>query len=125
MTTNTTANATTTTETSPGTPAGSRAEAFKAEVKALKIKDPNAAREQLWLRTGLVAMLAGVVVSLVGYFVSHGTSDPLEQNDALTIAIIGVSVTILGGALFLRYSFASFMRFWLARFLFEQQRDRD
>ena len=42
----------------------------------------------------------------------------------MTIAIIGVAVTVAGAAIFLRYSFARFLRFWLARFIFEA-RNRD
>jgi hypothetical protein len=42
----------------------------------------------------------------------------------VTIAIIGVGVTVAGAAIFLRYSFAQFLRFWLARFIFEA-RNRD
>ena len=116
---------TTKTEPSPDSAAGSRAESFKEEVKALKIKDPNASRDPLWQLLGLIVMVVGVVLSVVGYFVSHNTSNPLSQNDALTICIIGVSVAIFGGAIFLRYSFSQFLRFWLARFIFEQRRDRD
>ena len=32
---------------------------------------------------------------------------------------------IVGGALFLRYSLAAFLRFWLARFIYEQQAQTD
>ncbi len=111
---------TTQTEATPGPAVGSRSESFKEEVRSLKIKDPNAGRDSLLLRLGVAAMIVGVVVSVIGYFVSHGTSNSLEQNDALTISLIGIAVTVLGAALFLRYSFAAFMRFWLARLIFEQ-----
>ena len=113
---------TTQTEATPGPTAGSRTESFKEEVRALKIKDPNSARDGLLLRLGVAAMIVGVVVSVVGYFVSHGTNNSLEQNDALTISMIGIAVTVLGAAVFLRYSFAAFMRFWLARLIFEQSK---
>ena len=38
---------------------------------------------------------------------------------------IGVTVSVVGAALFLRYSVASFLRFWLARFIYEQQSQTD
>jgi hypothetical protein len=109
---------------STAAPAGSRTESFKQEVKVLKIKDPNAGNDKAFMTGGLVLMAAGIIVSILGYVVSHGTTSSLTQNDAVTIAIIGVGVTIAGAAIFLRYSLAQFLRFWLARFIFEA-RNRD
>ena len=40
-------------------------------------------------------------------------------------ALIGVSVSVVGGALFVRYSVAQFLRFWLARLTYEQQAQTD
>jgi hypothetical protein len=40
-------------------------------------------------------------------------------------ALIGVSITVVGAALFLRYSIAQFLRFWLARLSYEQQHQTD
>ena len=37
----------------------------------------------------------------------------------------GLTGAIIGGALFLRYSLAAFLRFWLARFIYEQQTQTD
>jgi len=98
-----------------------RVEQFKNDINSLNIKDPSAAKDGLWLRLGVLLMLAGVVVAIVGYFISHGTTNALEQNDALVISIIGLTLAVVGGALFLRYSFAGFMKFWLARMIHEQR----
>jgi flagellar basal body-associated protein FliL len=76
-------------------------------------------RDSLWLWLSVVVMVVGVVVSIIGFVISHGTTNSLTQNDALTIAIIGISVTVVGGAFFVRFSFSSFLRFWLARFEFD------
>jgi hypothetical protein len=112
---------TTKTEAVPASPAGERAESFKEEVRSLKIKDPNASRDGLFLTIGGAVMIIGVVLAIVSYFMSHGTNSVLTQNDSLTVGMIGIALTIFGGALFLRYSISGFLRFWLARFLFEQQ----
>lgn len=82
-----------------------------------------AGRDSLLLRLSLLVMVLGIILSVVGYFLSHGTNSTLSQNDALTISIIGVSVTVAGGAGFVRYSFSAFMRFWLARLTFEMRGD--
>ena len=80
-------------------------------------------RDGLLLWVSLIVMVIGIVVSIVGYVISHGTTSSLTQNDALTISIIGISVTVAGGAGFVRYSFSAFMRFWLARLTFELRGD--
>lgn len=116
---------TTKTDESPIPATGARSESFKEEVRSLKIKDPNAGRDTLFVRLGAVAMFAGLVVSVIAYFMSHNTNSVLTQNDSQTIGMIGISLTILGAAVFLRYSLAGFFRFWLARFIFEQQKGRD
>ena len=41
------------------------------------------------------------------------------------MALIGVAVTVTGMALFLRYSIAHFLRFWLARLSYEHQAQTD
>jgi hypothetical protein len=96
-----------------------RADKFLREVGALKIPDPAAARNQLWLRTGAALMVLGLVLGVSAYFMSHGTSDELVQNDAITIALLGVGSAVVGAALFLRYSLTGFLRFWMARQSFD------
>jgi hypothetical protein len=102
-----------------------RVEQFKAEIAEMHLKDPAAGRDAQLLKGGMVLMLAGIVVAVVAYFMSHGTSDPLSQNDALTVGMIGIALAVVGGAVFLRYSLAQFLRFWLARLIYEQQAQTD
>jgi hypothetical protein len=56
---------------------------------------------------------------------SHGTTNPLAQRDAITLALGGVAAAVVGAALFLRYSLAGFLRFWLARLIYEQKAQTD
>lgn len=92
-----------------------RADRFTRELSELKISDPSAGRSGLWLRLGIALLVLGPVLALVAYLLSHNTSDPLVQRDALVIAIGGVSLAVVGAALFLRYSLTDFLRFWMAR----------
>jgi cation transporter-like permease len=64
-------------------------------------------------------MVIGPVLAIVAYFMSHGTSSALEQRDAVIIALIGISLAVVGSAVFLRYSLTDFLRFWLARQAFD------
>jgi hypothetical protein len=92
-----------------------RADVFARDLAALRIPDPAASRSQLWLRTGETLMVLGLVLEVTAYVLSHGTSDPLVQGDAITLALGGVAACVTGAALFLRHSLVGFLRFWLAR----------
>jgi hypothetical protein len=92
-----------------------RADRFVSELAVLKIPDPAAARAALWLRLGMALMALGLVLVVSAYFISHNTGDQLVQNDALTLGLAGVAASVVGSALFLRYSLTGFLRFWMAR----------
>ena len=92
-----------------------RADRFVRELAALKIPDPAAGRPRLWLRLGATMMVLGPVLGVTAYLVSHRTSSALVQGDAVTIGLAAVTVSVVGSALFLRYSLTGFLRFWLAR----------
>jgi uncharacterized membrane-anchored protein len=102
-----------------------RVEQFKEEIASMRLRDPATARDRqlLWLGVGL--MVIGVLLGVYAYALSHGTTNALQQRDAIVIALIGVAVTVVGGAVFVRYSVAQFLRFWLARLSYEQQASTD
>ena len=102
--------------------ASDRTERFRRDLAEMKIREPRVGLDGILLKVGLLLLAAGIVVAIVAYAMSHGTENPLQQRDAFTIGLIGVTISIAGAAVFLRYSLAGFLRFWLARFLFEQQR---
>ncbi|MFC7260326.1 hypothetical protein [Streptomyces lutosisoli] len=92
-----------------------RADRFVRELAVLKIPDPAAARAVLWLRLGASLMVLGLVLGVSGYLVSHQTTDPLVQGDGLALGLGGIAASVVGSALFLRYSLTGFLRFWMAR----------
>jgi hypothetical protein len=96
-----------------------RADRFVRDLAELKIPDPAAGRAALWLRLGVVLMVAGLVLGASAFFMSHGTNDPLVQRDGLALGLGGVTATVVGSALFLRYSLTGFLRFWMARQSFD------
>ena len=102
-----------------------RVDQFKQDIAAMQVRDPAAARDRLFTRGGLTVMIIGVIVTIAGYAQSHGTTNPLGQRDAIIIGLIGVAVSVIGSALFLRGSLAGFLRFWLARLIYEQKAQTD
>ena len=102
-----------------------RVEQFKRDIAEMQVKDPAAGRDRLALRGGFSLMIIGVIVAIVGYLQSHNTANPLGQRDAIIIALIGVAVTVVGAALFLKGSLSTFFRFWLARLIYEQKSQTD
>jgi hypothetical protein len=108
-----------------GSGSSSRVEEFKAAVADMRLRDPVAARDRQLLRLGVALLIGGVATTVIAYFISHGTTNALAQRDAIVVALAGIAVTIAGGALFLRYSLAMFLRFWLARLIYEQQAQTD
>lgn len=102
-----------------------RIEQFKADIADLRITDPSTARDQLATKLGSVGMALGVVLPVVAYFLSHGTTNPLSQRDALVVALIGLALAVVGAALYLKGSLAGFLRFWLVRDLHERRAQTD
>ena len=102
-----------------------RAERFKAEVADMKLRDPATGLDRLLGRLGLVGLAGGVGLGVIAYFVSHGTTNPLQQRDAIVLGLLAVTIALVGGALWLKASLAGFLRFWIARIAYEQQAQAD
>ena len=98
-----------------------RSEAFREQIAEMKISAPNTNKDRLLARLGLLLALIGIVLAVISYFISHCTDSSLEQNDALTVALIGVTCAIVGSVVFLRFSLAQFLRVWLIRLIHEQR----
>jgi hypothetical protein len=102
-----------------------RIEQFKADIADLKITDPSASRDLLTARAGVAGMIAGAVLPVIAYAQSHNTTNPLTQRDALVLALVGIALAIIGGALYLKGTLSSFLRFWLVRDLHERRAQTD
>jgi hypothetical protein len=107
-------------DTTAQTAAGRR-EQFEEEIAAVRIRTGKAEAEQRWTVVGLVGMILGSAIALICYFASQGMSDSRDIFSTMILAVFGLTLVLLGGALFLRYSLARFLRFWLLRLIYEQQ----
>ena len=95
-----------------------RYEQFEQEVADLRVRGVTA--RETWLgRLGVALIVIGPVVGVVAYFGSLGAEDSLAQRDMIVLGLFGVSLTVAGVGLFLRYSVVRFFRFWAARIVYE------
>ena len=108
--------------------APSRSERFKADMATMRVKTGTASREAPLQALSVVLMVAGVLVAFGGYQASLNVKatpgsnvDILSSNSYLALAATGIALTLVGGFLFLRYSLARFLRFWLLRQSYEQR----
>lgn len=105
-----------------------RAEQFKTEIAEMRLKTGRARMENLLQLLGVILMVAGVAIALGAYSASlnvtatPGTNvDVLDSNSYTPLAVAGLAISVTGGFLFLRYSLAKFLRFWLLRQSYEQR----
>jgi hypothetical protein len=106
----------------PSPSSGDRAEAFREGVAAMPVRGGTVARERSMARLGGALLVAGPLIAVLAYLLSHGTDNPLQQRDAIVVALLGVTVSLAGLALFLRYSLGGILRLWLARAVAERER---
>lgn len=102
-----------------------RIEQFKAEVADMKLRDPATGLDRLLVRLGVVGLVAGPGFGIAAWFIAHGTRNPLQQRDAIVVALIGLTFAVVGCALFVKGAVAGFLRFWMARLCYEQQVQAD
>lgn len=99
---------------------------FQAEVDRLRIRGSAPTTEQRLLLAGLVLMPFGLVLVLVGWFGASGTTNLTDQVPyLLSGGLLGLGLTIVGAALFLRYSLARYLRYWLMRLIYEERTSTD
>lgn len=98
-----------------------RLDEFQAELARLRSRGSTTSAEQRLLLAGAVLMPVGLVLILMGYLGASGTTELSSQVPYLISGgVLGLGCTIVGAALFLRYSLARYLRFWLLRLIYEQ-----
>ena len=102
-----------------------RVEQFRADVAGMKLRDPSTGLDRLLVKLGVAGLVAGPCFGVAAWFISHGTRNPLQQRDAIVAALLGLTLAVVGGALFVKGAVAGFLRFWMARLCYEQQAQAD
>ncbi|MCB1284681.1 MAG: hypothetical protein R2689_00330 [Microthrixaceae bacterium] len=103
-----------------------RVQQFNKEIGDLKLKASSGENESRLLVVGVVLSIAGLVLAIYGGLMVQGTLNEFNQRSyTATGSFIGLALLIAGAALFIRYSIARYLRFWLIRLVHESRANTD
>ena len=101
-----------------------RIDRFRNELAELKTATSRRPSQQALVWLSVLLMVGGVVVAFGAFGSSRqqaaDAAGAASQNDMVVLAIAGPSMAVVGGALYLQQMLTRFLRFWLARQLYEQ-----
>lgn len=97
-----------------------RIETFKADIEDMKLKSSSQKERGLQILAVLL-MVGGVITSFSAYFSSTHQDDFRDQNELIILAVASLGLILIGAVMFVRYSMAKFLRFWLLRQFYEGQ----
>jgi hypothetical protein len=101
--------------------AADRRAAFEAELGRIQVKAGRAENERRFLAAGLGAMFVGAIVALVAFLASLTMDDSRNVISMSILAVFGLTIAVVGAAVFLRYALGRLLRFWLLRLIYEQR----
>lgn len=102
-----------------------RLQQFQAEVEQLKVTGGKANPERTWSIVGAILMVLGVILSLVGWLGTRGTTNSLDFADYNAMGNLGMVLAIVGTGLFMVMSLRRYFRYWLVRLIYEQRDQMD
>ena len=102
-----------------------RAEQFKADAAQMNLKSGSASTDTLLQIIGLLLMIGGVVAAVLLAIASKSISDARSIENNIIWAVAMMCLTVLGFAIFLRYSLGKFLRLWLLRQIYENHSHAD
>ena len=95
-------------------------------VASIHVPDPKGDAESLLVKVAVALPVIGVVLILVAYFNAASTAYVADQVPMLISGgLLGLGLIVIGVGLYLRFSLARTLRFWLARQVAEQQAQTD
>ncbi len=105
-----------------------RIEAFKTEVEQMKLRASSAEGERRLVVLGALALVAGLALAVFGGIMVQNTTENVAANQRAFMAtgtFLGIALVIVGAALFVRFSLARYLRFWLIRLVHESHANTD
>jgi len=112
-----------------------RLEEFRAEVKSIGVTGGGANPERTGSVAGLVLLVAGLVVALMAALSQRGDSsagdanamlaEVVSSNNGTIVVVLGLSLAIIGGLIWVRNSLTRYFRYWLVRLIYEDRSNTD
>ena len=102
-----------------------RLQQFQQEVDQLKVTGGRANPERTWTIVGAVAMIAGLVITVLGWALTQSTTSTLDFASYNAMGNFGIALTIAGTGLFMVMSLRRYLRYWLIRLIYEQRDQMD
>jgi len=105
-----------------------RIEAFRTEVEQMKLRASSAEGERRLVVLGALALAAGLALAVFGGIMVQNTTENVAANQRAFMAtgtLLGIALIIVGAALFVRFSLARYLRFWLIRLVHESRANTD
>ncbi len=103
-----------------------RADQFRAEIESMNLKASGSQSESRLLIVGGLLCIVGVALAVVGGIQVTNNLEPANQRAYMaTGSLLGIALLIAGAALFVRYSLARYLRFWLIRLVHESRANTD
>ena len=101
-------------------PAGRR-EQFEEEIAAVRIKSAKTEVERRLIRMGIGFMALGLLTNMFAARMSTNLSDTRDVLSTVVLALFGLTLALVGAAVFVCYSMGRVLRFWLLRVIYEMQ----
>ena len=103
-----------------------RLEGLLAGVYSLRVPSQTERRERRLYWTGIAIALAGLIAIGLGWWGASGTKYVYQELPyVISGGIFGLALVLLGVVVFVRYSLARLLRYWLARLVADQQVQTD
>ena len=100
---------------------------FEEAVENIRNKKNKTERDRIYEILGFSLLIAGSLLAFIAYFVAGSQNsgnlaiDSLEHNEHIILAIFGLTLSIVGGFIYIRFSIGRFLRFWLLRQIYESK----
>jgi hypothetical protein len=109
------------TDATPGELSSPRLAQFQEEVGKLKVSGGGANPERLGSQWGIGLTILGFVIAVISYISARqDTQFEFIQRDTIA-AMIGIAISIVGIAIWVRNSLTRYLRYWIIRLVYEQR----